>query len=551
MQQIRESHHINFEEVSKQVHHLRDVILWDIQSGFETQCQCYDLDETSFFNHLMFTKFWFIRISSVNKKRFCLMLLEDDIPCAWTLSLLLKSIWNCRPKDAVASQSEATVWTSYDQTPMDHNRTAVPLEMLVEVMEADRKFFRTLDSSHKAEFMSELLKIAGGPIVWAVFHKAQTIFDEYREDQLQNLQESAAVIEVQESSVKTSMPMDDKSKKDPRRKTSVSGGGDGGFSFPAPKDAQRELEVCLAQWTSIIKSVKDNQKLEEVELIFNDGTKKRIWKINRPKPEVIETVDYLQLLPQAVAKRILNFVPRAQLADCARVNRYWAYLVDELKSELAARLKIDLDIEKLTEIMLRHDAINQSMDTFKTVTTASCSALASRQCIKRQNYPKQPSQKSGATNMLKCVLRDTKIKLPPIRNLAELSERLDRRGAADDSLEDWCKAVLAQYNPANDGVNLPPIRKFSVDNGIMDFEGITFPCPLMSMNLTLPLKPPLCKDPTANTSSYKKNKNSNINASKVNFTKLYKWGCKRYNLWSRDFSSLYTASKIASYKSPV
>ncbi|XP_063380920.1 uncharacterized protein LOC134667439 [Cydia fagiglandana] len=510
------------------------------------QCQCYDLDETSFLNHLMFTKLWFIRISSVNKKRFCLMLLED-IPCAWTLSLLLKSIWNCRPKDAVASQSEGTVWTSYDQTPMDHNRTATPLGVLVEVMEGDRKYFRTLDSSRKAEFMSELLKIAGGPIVWAVFNKAQAIFDEYREEQLQNLLASVSVIEGRE----ISMPMDDKVKKDSRRKPSVSeAAGDAGVTFPAPKDPQRELEICLAQWTSIIRSVKDSQRLEEVELTFSDGTKKRIWKINRPKPEVTETVDYLQLLPQAIAKRILNFLPRADLADCARVNRYWAYLVEELKSEIAARLKIDMDIAKLTEIMLRHDTINQSMDSYDTVTTSS--TLASRECIKRQNYSKQPSQKSGATNLLKCVLRDTKIKLPPIRNLAELSERLDRRGAADDSLVDWCKAVLVQYNPAKHGVNLPPIkRQFpSMDNGIMDFAGISFPCPLMSMSLNLPLKPPLFKDPTV-TSSYEKNKTSNITASKVRFSELYKKGCKRYNLWSRDFSSLYTASKIASYKSPV
>ncbi|XP_047995445.1 uncharacterized protein LOC125233457 [Leguminivora glycinivorella] len=551
------SHHITFDEVSKQVHHLRDVILWDIQSGFESQCQCYDLDETTFFHHLMFTKYWFIRVSSVNKKRFCLMLLEQDVPCAWTLSLLLKSIWNCRPKDAVSSHAEPTIWTSYDQTPLDHNRAAVPLEMLVEVMEADRRFFRALDSSRKAEFLSELLKIAGGPIVWAVFHKAQTIFDDYREDQLQNLLECAAVIEVQESSMKTSMPADDKSKKDqPKRKLSASGtGGDGGISYTATKDAHLHLETCLAQWASIIKSIKDSQKLEEVEMIFSDGTKQRIWKINRPKPEVTETVGYLQLLPQAVAKRILNFVPRAQLPDCARVNRYWAYLVEELKAELAARLRIDLEIEKLTEVMLRHDTINtMSMETFRTITmnTGSYSALASRQCTnKKQNYSKQPSQKSGATNIFKCVLRDTKIKLPPIRNLAELSERLDRRGAADDSLRDWCNAVLTQYNRNKDEGNLPPIRLecSAEDVGIMDFAGITFPCPLMGMSLNLPLKPPLYKDPAA--TPYKKNKTTNINTSKVNFSKLFKRSCKRYNLWSRDFSSLYTASKIASYKSPV
>lgn len=39
--------------------------------------------------------------------------------------------------------------------------------------------------------------------------------------------------------------------------------------------------------------MKDSLKLEELEMTFTDGTKKKIWKVNRPIPEVIETVDFV------------------------------------------------------------------------------------------------------------------------------------------------------------------------------------------------------------------------------------------------------------------
>lgn len=55
----------------------------------------------------------------------------------------------------------------------------------------------------------------------------------------------------------------------------------------------------------------------------------------------------VQLLPSAIGKRILSFLPQTCLVDCARVNKYWSYLVDDLKAEAAARLKIDADMEKL------------------------------------------------------------------------------------------------------------------------------------------------------------------------------------------------------------
>lgn len=66
--------------------------------------ECIYEDNEEFKNHLEVTKSWFERISFVNKKLYLLALLED-VRSAWTLSLLLKSIWNSRPKDSLFSIS--------------------------------------------------------------------------------------------------------------------------------------------------------------------------------------------------------------------------------------------------------------------------------------------------------------------------------------------------------------------------------------------------------------------------------------------------------------
>lgn len=56
------------------------------------------------------------------------------------------------------------------------------------------------------------------------------------------------------------------------------------------------------------------------------------------------------------------YISNTQLGDCTRVNRYWAYLVDELRSELNARQKIDIELEKMRVIIF--DFI--SIPTFRT-----------------------------------------------------------------------------------------------------------------------------------------------------------------------------------------
>lgn len=53
------------------------------------------------------------------------------------------------------------------------------------------------------------------------------------------------------------------------------------------------MEANLASWNATIKALRDSLKLEELEMTFNDGTKRKIWKVNRIRPDVMETVDFV------------------------------------------------------------------------------------------------------------------------------------------------------------------------------------------------------------------------------------------------------------------
>ncbi|CAG9786036.1 unnamed protein product [Diatraea saccharalis] len=404
-------------------------------------------EKLKFNRHLLSTVHWFARISCANKKRY-LMALLNNMQSAWALSLLLKSIWNCRPKDAVLSASDPNVWSSYDQTPLDHNRTAQPAATLALVMKSDRVWFLSLEPESQAIVLSELLAVSGGPVMWEVLTQAEKIYDRYRVNQMLDLEECIVVNDTHVDKTPPP-PVADKSKKDissQQQKTVID------KTIPTPGHAQKELEANLAIWNSTIKALRDSVKLEEFEMKFKDGTKRKVWKVNRPKPEIIETVDFVQLLPAAIGKCILSYLPRANLAEYAKVNKYWAYLVDDFKAELLARAKIDSDLNKLQELMLRHDTSMEVLiqPDFKSnilssqgVTSAAPSARA------RQFVPSmRPSERSAGAvsfrHMLIDKLAKTSVVQKPFRNLAELTQRLETRGAADENLAAWCNNLVKQ-----------------------------------------------------------------------------------------------------------
>ncbi|KAJ2946218.1 hypothetical protein O0L34_g5154 [Tuta absoluta] len=509
----------SFAELTKHVHVLNDLILSDMICGSVD----YSEEFIAFSRHLFATKFWFMRISWANKRRYILALMED-VRSVWALSLLLKSLWNCRPKDAVLSANQRRTWSVYDQASMDHNRTALPVTTLGQVMTNDRIWFHMLDPESQALVLCELLTIAGGPVMWEVLHKGQMIYERHRDLMLHDLLD--CVVVNQTGSMRTAngeskakeehqpsmrsgvltKPSTAMEESECQRETEDSQPQQQGSVLPPraiPGDvekAQKELEVSLNAWEKIIQGIRDGQKLEEVEMTYKDGSKRTIWKVNRVRPDSIETVDFIQLLPSQIAKRIFLYLPKTGLIEYARVNKYWAYLVDEVKIEIAASAKLDADREKLEEMVTRHDA---SMETFQTsglVTIGgSIGYSMDPSSYRRAGTPSMPgfgnSERSvGGVSFHHMVVDKLKpkhtLKPKPIRKMADLTERLEQRGAADENLWLWCENALGIWNKTHRTAMTKP------DEGVLRFGDLHFPCPLMKESIELPLRVPLTRDPT-------------------------------------------------------
>ncbi|XP_045772214.1 uncharacterized protein LOC123872114 isoform X2 [Maniola jurtina] len=490
---------------------------------------------------MLATKYWFARISCANKKRFVLALLED-VRSIWTLSLLLKSIWNCRPKDAVMSVCEPRVWSSYDQVPMDHDRTALPLSTLVEVMMSDRKWFQTLEPERQALALSELLTVAGGPVMWEVLKRAQQIYEQHVQIQLEDLQECVVVQEQIPLKKSVSVETTPVKKEQAVKPKSSPEAGSAKLSYtPAPAQAQKQLETNLALWATTVKAMKETMKLEELEMTYKNGMTKKIWKVNRPRPEAVETVDFIQLLPSSISRRILVHLPTTQLGDCARVNKYWAFLVDEIRAELLARQKIDIELEKLRENMIKHDRSLELLN--KSEFGQSTLGTSREEVAKTSEHFSYRSNKSCALSLRTMMnlqqAKKPRIHIKPIRNMAELNERLERRGAADENIWKWCKNVLKISEKY--GQRQIPVEK----GGILSMVTEMFPGPVVTKTVKIPLDYPLLVDPTRNVPLPAKPEAIVTYSEEASIPDQEK--NKRYTLWSKDFSNLYPVCKISSH----
>ncbi|CAH0723240.1 unnamed protein product, partial [Brenthis ino] len=198
------------------------------------------LESLEFSKKLLEIKQWFTRVSWAHKKRFILSLL-DDVKSIRTICLVLKSIWNCRPKDAVMSTSGPKLWSSHDRVPMDHNRTALPQSSLKNVMKNDRKWFQSLKPEEQYLVLAELLSISGGPIMWEVLQHLRLIYENYVEQDALNLLECTLVNEPPPEK-KVISPEPAKKDQAPRRKSSFTQISE--FKH-TPLPGQSQKEVCI------------------------------------------------------------------------------------------------------------------------------------------------------------------------------------------------------------------------------------------------------------------------------------------------------------------
>lgn len=93
---------------------------------------------------------------------------------------------------------------------------------------------------------------------------------------------------------------------------------------------------------------KGKEKSKKSENRKNEPKKKSSSKTSKSeKGKSSQEADFIQLLPVWVVKRIFSYLDDKTLAQIKKVNEYWSYIVENLKSDNKARKSLDNKLDKI------------------------------------------------------------------------------------------------------------------------------------------------------------------------------------------------------------
>ncbi|GBP37187.1 hypothetical protein EVAR_31118_1 [Eumeta japonica] len=236
-------------------------------------------------------KAWYTPTSSDHKKRFVVHLLLN-IRSVYAISIVLKCIWNCCLKDAVMSGCDIKPWIGYDQTPLDHDRAMQLAPDLARREDEHRMWFFSLSPEMQAFALCDLLRISGGPIVWAASRVARDIYYGHRLREIEYIKGNIASIET----------VFDTTKNTQRKVGAPSYPSDKRMDVNEKKDeenidskldqALKRRDAQLKAWDTLVSAMRKELNLEEISMTFMDGVDRTIWKLNKIDNETAETVDF-------------------------------------------------------------------------------------------------------------------------------------------------------------------------------------------------------------------------------------------------------------------
>lgn len=138
--------------------------------------------------------------------------------------------------------------------------------------------------------------------------------------------------------------------------------------YPQNHPLTMEVEKMRKKWEEIIQ--KYRREVFEVEAVSETPTKKsnkapskKAQKNTKTTP--LQTIDWVQMLPIWVVKKIFNYVDLKTLQFLKKVNPYWAYVCDSVIKDRQARTLLDQTIEKLSS-KVDPEVLKQSLDNNKT-----------------------------------------------------------------------------------------------------------------------------------------------------------------------------------------
>lgn len=138
--------------------------------------------------------------------------------------------------------------------------------------------------------------------------------------------------------------------------------------YPQDHPLTLEVEKMRKKWEEIIE--KYRKEVFEVEVApetpakkSNKTPSKKAKKNKKTSPS--ETMDWVQMLPIWVVKKIFSFLDLKTLQSLKKVNPYWAYVCDSVIKDRQARTLLDQTIEKLSN-KVDLEVLKQCLENSKT-----------------------------------------------------------------------------------------------------------------------------------------------------------------------------------------
>ncbi|CAH1376589.1 unnamed protein product [Tenebrio molitor] len=310
---------------------------------------------------------YFLRMSWVHKVEFLTKLIKRCRTIG-TLSLLLNTLYSVTGKIVFYCKSTTRTPINYDKILNDHDRM-LDFEVLQENIHSDLLWFETIDDKEQAAYVITLLRISGGAIISKLYKRILKLYTE-RVHELALLASASKEANNSEEEEQQSKP----------------------FEYPHdPDDPKHQKCLKLEKlWNETMvhfrKEVEKHQPKTKKEKDHakkgkkkkkgsktkstgksKKGKKKGKKGKKKKKGKKRQPVDWIQIMPIWLVKKIFSYLDKKSLARAKKVNEFWKWAVTELLKDRKARKLLDKANQKLKDAAGGECALPEDV-TFKTPT---------------------------------------------------------------------------------------------------------------------------------------------------------------------------------------
>lgn len=277
--------------------------------------------------------FRFIRCSWAHK----FSLIKTLCACAGS-SLVPKTVAQCTEqiftKDVAESLSNNPTEYPYDKILIDSDRALEP-EKLTNAMKKVTDWFDTLNSTQQVCVILKLLRLGGGGLIFNIYNMICNVYN------FPKPETPIKPVKGLKTSTRTLVKMSDSVSKT-RYGSKISK-----QSLDQVSNGSKEGDYTNMKLEALARRDSEILKYKKSKGLFLGESTSLLLKKGGEVKDFREVVDYLQILPISVNRRIMSYIDEKTLSACKKVGKYWVKMIDESINEKSGRKAINAKINKI------------------------------------------------------------------------------------------------------------------------------------------------------------------------------------------------------------